>query len=73
VELVVERAEWEPPPEKFSPDSLVAVKIEGYVTDLRKQIKAAGGKWNPPETLVCTIRQHFRHIFRKAYICRYIE
>jgi len=51
VELIVERTAWEPPPEKFTADSLVTVKIEGYETDLRKQIKEAGGKWHPDRKL----------------------
>jgi hypothetical protein len=51
VELVIERTDWEPPPEKFSADSLVAVKVEGYETDLRKQVKEAGGKWAPEKKL----------------------
>jgi hypothetical protein len=51
VELIVERTAWEPPPEKLTADSIVAVKIEGYETDLRKQVKAAGGKWKPEQKL----------------------
>ncbi|MBT0654092.1 hypothetical protein [Geomobilimonas luticola] len=51
VELIVERTEWQPPPQKFTADSLVAVKIEGYETDLRKQVKEAGGKWKPDQKL----------------------
>jgi len=51
VELIIERTEWEPPPEKFSADSLVAVQIEGYETELRKQIKEAGGTWKPDKKL----------------------
>lgn len=51
VELVIERTDWEPPPEKFTADSLVTVKIEGYETDLRKLIKEAGGIWKPDQKL----------------------
>ena len=51
VELVIERADWEPPPEKFAADTLVAVKIEGYETDLRMLIKDAGGRWKPDKKL----------------------
>lgn len=51
VELVIERTAWEPPPEKIANDSLVTVKIEGYETDLRKLIKAAGGIWKPEKKL----------------------
>ena len=51
VELIIERTDWEPPPEKFTADTLVAVRIEGYETDLRKHIKDAGGKWKPDKKL----------------------
>lgn len=27
------------------------MKIEGYETELRKQVKAAGGKWKPEQKL----------------------
>jgi len=51
VELVIEKTDWEPPPEKFTADTFVAVKVEGYETDLRKLIKDAGGKWKPEQKL----------------------
>jgi hypothetical protein len=51
VELIIERTDWEPPPDKLAPDTLVAVKIAGYETDLRKQVKDAGGKWSPEKKL----------------------
>ena len=51
VELIIERADWEPPPEKLSADSVVAVQIAGYETELRKKVKAIGGKWNPEKRL----------------------
>lgn len=51
VELVIERTDWEPPPEKFTADTLVAIKVEGYETELRKLVKDAGGKWKPEKKL----------------------
>ena len=51
VELVIERTDWQPPPEKLSAETIVAVKIEGYETGLRKSIKEAGGKWKPEQKL----------------------
>lgn len=51
IELVIEKTDWEPPPEKLSADSLVAVKIEGYETELRKKIKSSGGTWKPEQKL----------------------
>jgi len=51
IELIVERTDWEPPVEKFSADTVVALKIEGYETELRKKVKEAGGKWHPDKRL----------------------
>jgi len=51
VELVIERTGWEPPPEKRTADTVVALRIEGYESELRKKVKTAGGKWNPEKRL----------------------
>ena len=51
VEIIIERTEWEPPPAKFTADTLVAVRIEGYETELRKQVKEVGGTWKPDKKL----------------------
>jgi hypothetical protein len=51
VELILERAEWTPPPPKFTADCLVPLRIEGYETELRAKAKAAGGRWNPEKQL----------------------
>jgi hypothetical protein len=51
VELIIERTDREPPPEKLSADSIVALRIEGYETELRKKVKSAAGKWNPEKRL----------------------
>lgn len=51
IELVLERTPWEPPPEKFSADTVLTLRIEGYETEQRKKVKAAGGKWNPETRL----------------------
>lgn len=51
VELIIERTDWEPPPEKLSADTIVAVQIAGYETELRKKVKAIGGTWNPEKRL----------------------
>lgn len=51
IELIVERTEWEPRPQKFGADTIVAVKIEGYETNLRKLVKEADGKWKPEQKL----------------------
>lgn len=51
VELIIERTDWEPPPGKHAPDTLVALKIAGYETELRTQVKNLGGKWAPEKKL----------------------
>jgi hypothetical protein len=51
VELIVERVDWEPPAPRYSPSRIVPLKIEGYELELRSQVKAAGGKWNPEKQL----------------------
>jgi hypothetical protein len=51
IELVIERTDWEPPPEKLTADTIIALRIEGYETELRKKVKAVGGKWNPEKQL----------------------
>lgn len=51
IELIIERTDWEPPPMKYSPDTLVALKIAGYETELRTQVKNLGGKWSPEKKL----------------------
>jgi hypothetical protein len=51
IELVVERANWEPPEPKYSPSRPVPLRIEGYELELRSQVKAAGGRWNPEKQL----------------------
>ena len=51
VELIIERTDWEPPPQKLAADTVVAVRIAGYETELRKKVKAVGGKWFPEKRL----------------------
>ena len=47
VELIVEEWSWTPPPLQRRKESLVFVKVAFSERDLRQQIKAAGGLWNP--------------------------
>ena len=42
VELIVEEADWTPPP-----PPLVRVKVEYWEVPLRREVKAAGGRWDP--------------------------
>ena len=47
VELIVEKSVWEPPNPHWQADSLVALQIAAQEREVRQQVKAAGGKWNP--------------------------
>lgn len=44
VELIVEEIDWKP---KRKPDAVVEVKVEWGEAELGRQVKQAGGKWNP--------------------------
>jgi hypothetical protein len=51
VELVVERADWTPPPPRHAVDSLVPLRIYAFDMPSRLQAKAAGGRWDPKKKL----------------------
>ena len=47
VELVIEKSVWEPTQEQWQGDTLVALRVAAQEREVRRQVKAAGGKWNP--------------------------
>ena len=47
VELIVEESEWDPHPSQRSADSVVRVRIAWSEAEVRRQVKSAGGRWNP--------------------------
>jgi len=49
IELIIEKSAWEPPPPKWQADTLVALQVAAQEREVGKQVKAAGGKWNPRE------------------------
>lgn len=51
VELIVEKAEWNPPPSCYSAETLVPLRIEAADIPMRQQAKAAGGRWDPGKRL----------------------
>ncbi|MDH4162263.1 MAG: hypothetical protein OEW15_06175 [Nitrospirota bacterium] len=51
VELVVERTNWTPPPRRYTPDTLVPLRIEVSDLPARAQAKTAGGRWDPEKRL----------------------
>ena len=51
VELIIEKSAWEPSTLHWQADTLVTLQIAVHERDLRQQVKAAGGKWNPSEAI----------------------
>ncbi|MBI1766160.1 MAG: hypothetical protein HYR56_32555 [Acidobacteria bacterium] len=51
VELIVEETAWTPPPPRYTPATLVGVRVEFAEAELQRQVKQAGGKWNPARKL----------------------
>ena len=49
VELIIEKSEWEPPTLIRQDDTIVALQVTAREREVRQQVKAAGGKWNPRE------------------------
>ena len=46
VEIVVSDSEWTPPPPKYPPSALVALRIGVEEKTLQRHAKAAGGVWD---------------------------
>lgn len=46
VELIVEEADWAPPPKKHAPHDLVAVRIGPDESDLQQLAREFGGRWD---------------------------
>jgi hypothetical protein len=51
VELIIEQAPWTPRSLRFSGAMLVGVGVAAKEVELQRQVKQAGGKWNPVERL----------------------
>lgn len=51
VELIIEKSEWKPPPPKRREDAMVAIQVAAQEREIRQQVKAAGGKWNPKDVV----------------------
>jgi len=47
VEILVTERDWEPPRPRVARDQVVALRVAFADTALRKQVKQAGGTWNP--------------------------
>lgn len=51
VELIVEESPWEPTPQSYQHDTIVALQVTAQERSVRQHIKAAGGKWNPKDVV----------------------
>jgi hypothetical protein len=49
IELVVDEVPWTPPPIRFANATLVGVRVTYQEIDWQRQVKQAGGKWNPAQ------------------------
>ena len=49
VELIVEEHGWEPAVSAPAADQVMWVRVAGGEVELRRQVKAAGGKWRPQQ------------------------
>ena len=47
VELIVEESDWTPPTPRRQEDMTVAIQVTAQEREVRRQVKAVGGKWNP--------------------------
>ena len=46
VEIIVAEREWDPPAPRFAADAVVGVRVGFTESEVREQVKQAGGKWN---------------------------
>jgi hypothetical protein len=49
VELIIEQAPWSPTPMRIADTTLVGVRVGAKEVALQRQVKQAGGRWNPAE------------------------
>jgi hypothetical protein len=47
--LILERAPWSPPPTGIAGTTLVGVRVGAKEVELQRQVKQAGGRWNPAD------------------------
>lgn len=47
VELIVEEGPWQPTAPRLTAETIVGLHIDREEIELRQQIRAAGGTWNP--------------------------
>jgi len=47
VELIEEEVDWEPKRDEIADHTLVEIQVDWMEGELREQVKAVGGRWNP--------------------------
>jgi hypothetical protein len=47
VELIVEETAWQPKPKRPTGGTIVEIKVGWGEVEVGRQVKRAGGKWNP--------------------------
>ncbi|MCP3994992.1 MAG: hypothetical protein GY722_07990 [bacterium] len=58
VELIVDQAAWQPEAKREGDGSLVAVRVDWRESRLRRQVKAAGGRWDAEKRVWILGREH---------------
>jgi hypothetical protein len=51
VELIIEKRNWEPSPPRQPEDAIVAIQVAAQEREVRRQVKAVSGKWNPRQVV----------------------
>jgi hypothetical protein len=49
IELIIEEHDWEPRGALPAADQMMRLRVAGGERELRRQVKAAGGKWRPQQ------------------------
>ena len=47
VELIIAEVDWSPPPPPIQAETIVGVRVGLKEREMQRQVKRAGGKWNP--------------------------
>ncbi len=51
MELIIEKSNWDLATAKQPENTVVAIQVAVQEREVRRQVKAAGGKWNPREVV----------------------
>ncbi len=62
VELIVDRSDWRPEAKQAGEGAVVAVRVDWHETELRRKVKAAGGRWDPKKRVWNLGREHVERL-----------